>query len=209
MAVQRKAGRVSGGVSGGVSVATVEGEEVVAGYAMPLPVGVAMKSVGQVAAMTGRERGEVVKRVFGWMAEGHTMTAAAQACGLRPSAVRRWIAGDAAWMAKYERARKLQAQAMADEAVQVARDSTNQTAAGDRLLVDTLRWAASKAAPREFGDKQVVEHSGGQKLEIRVVEDDPKPSYPQSYPHSSQSYPQSALRAAEAAVLVASTGKNP
>lgn len=194
-------------------MATVEGEEVVAGYAMPLPVGVAMKSVGQVAAMTGRERGEVVRRVFAWMAEGHTMTAAAQACGLRPSAVRRWIAGDAAWMAKYERARKLQAQAMADEAVQVARDSTNQTAAGDRLLVDTLRWAASKAAPREFGDKQVVEHSGGQKLEIRVVEDDPKPSYPhspQGYPQGyPQSSPQSALRAAEAAVLVASTGKNP
>jgi hypothetical protein len=196
-AVQRKAG--------GVSVATVEDEEVVAGYAMPLPVGVSMRSVGQVAAMTGRERAEVVRRVFGWMAEGHTMTAAAQACGLRPSAVRRWIAGDAAWMAKYDRARKLQAQAMADEAVQVARDSTNQTAAGDRLLVDTLRWAASKAAPREFGDKQVVEHSGGQRLEIRVVEDDPKPSYL----HQPQSFPHQALKAAEAAVLVASTGKNP
>lgn len=191
MAVQRKAG--------GVSVAKVEDEEVVAGYAMPLPEGVPMKTASAVAAMTGKERGEVVRRVFAWMAEGHTMTAAAQACGLRPSAVRRWIAGDAAWMARYERARKLQAQAMADEAVQVARDSTNQTAAGDRLLIDTLRWAASKAAPREFGDKQVVEHSGGQKLEIRVVEDDPKPSYP----HFPQSSPHSALRAAEAAVLVA------
>lgn len=193
MAVQRKAG--------GVLVAKVEDEEVVAGYAMPLPEGVPMMTASAVAAMTGKERGEVVRRVFAWMAEGHTMTAAAQACGLRPSAVRRWISGDAAWMARYERARKLQAQAMADEAVQVARDSTNQTAAGDRLLIDTLRWAASKAAPREFGDKQVVEHSGGQKLEIRVVEDDPKPSYP----HSPQSSPHSALRAAEAAVLVATT----
>jgi len=193
MAVQRKAG--------GVLVAKVEDEEVVAGYAMPLPEGVPMMTASAVAAMTGKDRGEVVRRVFAWMAEGHTMTAAAQACGLRPSAVRRWISGDAAWMARYERARKLQAQAMADEAVQVARDSTNQTAAGDRLLIDTLRWAASKAAPREFGDKQVVEHSGGQKLEIRVVEDDPKPSYP----HSPQTSPHSALRAAEAAVLVATT----
>ena len=201
MAVQRK--------QGGVSVARVEGEAVVAGYAMPLPVDVPMRSAAEVAAMTGRERAEVVRQVFGWMAEGHTMTAAAQACGLRPSAVRRWIASDAAWMARYDRARKLQAQAMADEAVQVARDSTNQTAAGDRLLVDTLRWAASKAAPREFGDKQVVEHSGGQRLEIRVVEDDPKPSYPQSYPHQPQSFPHQALKAAEAAVLVASTEKIP
>lgn len=201
MAVQRKAG----GVSGKVSVARVEDEEVVAGYAMPLPEGVPMRTASAVAAMTGSERGEVVRRVFAWMAEGHTMTAAAQACGLRPSAVRRWIAGDASWMARYERARKLQAQAMADEAVQVARDSTNQTAAGDRLLIDTLRWAASKAAPREFGDKQVVEHSGGQKLEIRVVEDDPKPSYPHSPQASPQSSPHSALRAAEAAVLVATT----
>lgn len=201
MAVQRKAG----GVSGKVSVARVEDEEVVAGYAMPLPEGVPMMTASAVAAMTGKERGEVVRRVFAWMAEGHTMTAAAQACGLRPSAVRRWISGDAAWMARYERARKLQAQAMADEAVQVARDSTNQTAAGDRLLIDTLRWAASKAAPREFGDKQVVEHSGGQKLEIRVVEDDPKPSYPHSPQTLPQSSPHSALRAAEAAVLVATT----
>ena len=102
MAVQRKAG----GVSGKVSVARVEDEEVVAGYAMPLPEGVPMKTASAVAAMTGKERGEVVRRVFAWMAEGHTMTAAAQACGLRPSAVRRWISGDAAWMARYERARK-------------------------------------------------------------------------------------------------------
>lgn len=197
MAVQRK--------QGGVSVARVEGEEVVAGYAMPLPENVPMRSAAEVAALYAPERGRLVRQVFGWMAEGHTMTAACQAVGLRPSAVRRWISADAAWMARYDRARKLQAQAMADEAVQVARDSTNQTAAGDRLLVDTLRWAASKAAPREFGDKQVVEHSGGQKLEIRVVEDDPKPSYP----HQPQSFPHQALKAAEAAVLVASVTQNP
>jgi hypothetical protein len=40
------------------------------------------------------------------------------------------------------------------------------------LLVDTLKWAASKASPTEFGDKQLVEHQGAQEITVRVVEED-------------------------------------
>jgi O-phosphoseryl-tRNA(Cys) synthetase len=54
----------------------------------------------------------------------------------------------------------------------VARESTNQSATKDRLLVDTLKWAAAKASPSEFGDKQTVEHQGAQEIKVRVVEDE-------------------------------------
>jgi hypothetical protein len=64
--------------------------------------------------------------------------------------------------------------ALAEEALLVARGTTNATAVADKLLVDTLRWKAGKANPREYGEKQVVEHSGTQRLEV-VVKEEEKP----------------------------------
>jgi hypothetical protein len=117
--------------------------------------------------------GGVVEAVLGAMSEGETLSEAAADVGVTPSLVRRWIASEPGWMAAYQHAKRLQAQAWAEEAIQVARESTNQSATKDRLLVDTLKWAAAKASPGEFGDKQTVEHQGQQQLTVRVVEETP------------------------------------
>jgi hypothetical protein len=63
-------------------------------------------------------------------------------------------------------------QAFAEEAILVARESTSSTTATDRVLIETLKWAASKANPAEYGEKQTVEHQGTQTLQVKVVEDD-------------------------------------
>ena len=68
--------------------------------------------------------------------------------------------------------RPLLGAAFAEEAIRVARESSNATSAQDRTLIDTLKWAAAKAAPMEYGEKQVVEHQGQQTLQVKVLEED-------------------------------------
>jgi hypothetical protein len=40
------------------------------------------------------------------------------------------------------------------------------------VLIETLKWAAAKANPVEYGEKQTVEHQGSQTLSVKIVEDD-------------------------------------
>lgn len=42
----------------------------------------------------------------------------------------------------------------------------------DKLRVDTLKWMTSKIAPRDYGERQFQEHSGGVRLNIEYVEAD-------------------------------------
>lgn len=37
-----------------------------------------------------------------------------------------------------------------------------------RLQIDTKKWVMSKLAPKKYGDRQIQEHTGGQKLEIVI-----------------------------------------
>lgn len=124
------------------------------------------------------ERGAVVEAVLLAMAEGRTLADAvrgwAKAAGVSvtPGQVRMWIARDAGWLAQYQAMKPVLGVALAEEALRVAREATRNSSAEDRLLIDTLRWAASKLAPLEFGERQVVEHQGAQELVVRVVETD-------------------------------------
>lgn len=115
-----------------------------------------------------------MEQVLALMAEGRTVKEATEQLklGVSPGTVRRWMAGDDAMMARYQQAKKLLAYALAEEAITVARESTNHSSASDRVLIDTLKWAAAKANPAEFGERQTVEHQGAQTLSVRVVEED-------------------------------------
>lgn len=90
-----------------------------------------------------------------------------------------WLVADEVFSGMYARAKERQADALIDEAMARARRSSRETAAADRLLVDTLKWAAAKFKPHAYGDKVQVEQSGGQTVRV-VVEyadaDDPPPS---------------------------------
>lgn len=118
----------------------------------------------------------VIEAVFVGMSEGKTVADVAREEKVSSGTIRRWLAEDEGTYARYLRARPLLGAHFAEEAVKVARETTNMTSPSDRLLVETLKWAASKCAPLEYGERQTVEHQGEQTLKVRVVEEEaPKP----------------------------------
>lgn len=128
--------------------------------------------------LTEAQQAEIVEVVLDEMAEGHTLQETVKKVAklrgepLTPGAVRRWIVGQEEWFLRYQRTKVLLGQAFAEEAILVARESTSSTTAMDRVLIETLKWAAAKANPVEYGEKQTVEHQGTQTLQVKVVEDE-------------------------------------
>lgn len=118
------------------------------------------------------EREAILAQVFEGMTNGRTVADTARALKINPGTIRRWIALDPEVTAEYQRLRPLLGAALAEEAIRVARESTSQTTAMDRVLIETLKWAASKSAPAEYGEKQTVQHEGQQTLQVKVLEDD-------------------------------------
>ena len=85
-----------------------------------------------------------------------------------------WLRKFPQFLKLYEIARSDQADAIAEEAFEIADDSTNdymdregkiqlnaENVQRSRLRVDTRKWFASKIAPRKYGDKQTVAVEGG------------------------------------------------
>lgn len=85
--------------------------------------------------------------------------------------VMRWVESHPEFRAQYARAREIQTDAWFEEAIDKARKATAQDANAVRVLIDTLKWAAAKRAPKKYGDRSVVEHTGEDgdpiKLEVR------------------------------------------
>ena len=82
------------------------------------------------------------------------------------SVVYQWLATNAEFAKQYAHARETQGETYADRAVQEALDA-NDAAIG-RLRMDALKWAASKLAPKKYGDKIETVHSGG--VEVTTIQ---------------------------------------
>lgn len=131
---------------------------------------------GRGEKVLSADRAAVLEAVLEAMARGETVEAASRAQGCAGGTVRQWFAGHEEWRVRYREARLLQGQAMAEEAVRIARDATNYSTPADKLLIETLKWAASKANPAEYGEKQTVEHQGQQTLQVKIVEEGEAPA---------------------------------
>jgi hypothetical protein len=102
--------------------------------------------------------------------------------------VLRWLAAEenAEFRTQYAHAREMQADALFDEALEIADDGSNDwmerldkdgEAAGwqlngehvqrSRLRVDTRKWAAGKLAPKKYGDKFQHVGEGGGPIRVR------------------------------------------
>jgi hypothetical protein len=71
----------------------------------------------------------------------------------------RWIEEDEGLRNQYVRAREDQATHLADEIIEIV-DAEDDPARA-RVRMDARKWAASKLAPKKYGDKLTQEHVGG------------------------------------------------
>ena len=111
---------------------------------------------------------DVMRRICDRISRGELAAAAAQAEGLNASTVWRWTAEDETARTMYAHAKHQAADALAEEAIRIALETTNETYSADRLKVDTLKWAAAKRRPKEYGERQAVETSGESTLTVVV-----------------------------------------
>jgi len=102
--------------------------------------------------------------------------------GINPDTVYEWLNVHKEFSEKYTRAREMQADFLADEVIRVAKTTRigkktvskewgDETTTGDavdrsRLIVDALKWKASKLAPKKYGDR--IDHTtGGEPIEMK------------------------------------------
>ncbi len=69
--------------------------------------------------------------------------------------VRRWQGENGPFRDRYAVARDQQADALAEEAIHIARNANANTVAVCRLQIDTIKWLIAKIAPRRHGEKLV------------------------------------------------------
>jgi len=73
--------------------------------------------------------------------------------------VQRWIVADGAFAVRYARARTAQADTLFDrmEAVEEAVSAGTMDSHAARVVLDSMRWRASKLAPKVYGDRLDVQ----------------------------------------------------
>lgn len=76
------------------------------------------------------------------------------------STVFKWLRDNKDFVKQYTRAREDQADLYVDEIIEIA-DNDEADPQRSRLQIDARKWAAGKMRPKKYGEKAVVEHTGG------------------------------------------------
>jgi hypothetical protein len=94
-----------------------------------------------------------------------------------PSTICLWLKESIDFAEQYAHAREQQAELYADEIIEIADKAKPDDVQVARLQVDARKWKASKLAPKKYGDKLDLNHSGGVKVETikRVIHDPGNP----------------------------------
>jgi len=118
---------------------------------------------------------ELADRICEEIANGRSLRAICSDPSMPGKAtVFRWLAQEEGFRDQYARAREAQADALADEILDIADDGANDTyvdedgrertntdvIARSRLRVDARKWIAAKLKPKVYGDKLATELSG-------------------------------------------------
>lgn len=71
-----------------------------------------------------------------------------------------WLNRNEAFSVQYTRAREIQADTLADRALDRADVADNDNAAAARVYLDAVKWFAGVVAPRKYTPKQQQQHTG-------------------------------------------------
>jgi len=110
---------------------------------------------------------EMADRICDAIIEGGALYKICQQEGF-PSerSVYQWLERNPEFSQKYTRARELQQDREADNIVVIADEAEDANLA--RLQIDARKWRASKLAPKKYGDRLDLNHSGA----IETISDD-------------------------------------
>jgi|SRR6185437_2454979 len=111
---------------------------------------------------------EVADAIVARIADGESLRGACRELGANPARFFEWLNESADLAERYARARDLRGELLADEIVDAARDATAENANAVRVLVDALKWSASKLAPRRYGDRLELAGSKDAPLKVEV-----------------------------------------
>ncbi len=76
------------------------------------------------------------------------------------STVFRWLSKHETFRDQYARAQEDRTAALAEDILEIADEGNAEDVQRARLRIDTRKWLMSKMAPKRYGDKQQLEHSG-------------------------------------------------
>ena len=112
------------------------------------------------------DRLAVVEAVCRRIEAGELVDEAATSEGTDRRRIWEWTRSDSELSDVYARAREASAESLEMEAIRVARASTAETCSRDRLLIDTLKWAAAKRRPRVYGSRADLDSGEPQALGV-------------------------------------------
>ena len=138
------------------------------------------RKIGRPSLFTEALAAEICRR----LAEGETLRSVCRDKAMPDKAtILRWLADKkkADFRERYVYAREMQADALFDEALEIADDASGDWAVDkdgkkvldheniqrSRLRVDTRKWAAGKMAPKRYGDKLQHTGEGGGPIRVR------------------------------------------
>lgn len=112
------------------------------------------------------DKAEIMADVCEQIANGKSLREICAAEGMpAPSTICLWLTENETFAEQYAHARERQADLYADEIIEIADAAKNEDAQVARLRVDARKWKASKLAPKRYGEKLDLNHSGGLKIE--------------------------------------------
>lgn len=100
--------------------------------------------------------GEMIEDICEKIANGRSLRSICAEDGVPPmKTIYRWLEANEEFRHQYARAREKQADYFAEEIIEIADSAEAESAAVSKakLQIDARKWAASKIAPKKYGDK--------------------------------------------------------
>ena len=121
-------------------------------------------------------RAEVISAILALVDDGKSLRSACKEIDFERKTFESWIAADPELSSQYERARSNRAEKIFEEmlliadtpqigTIETSKEWGTETKTADmiehrRLQVDTRKWMLGKMAPKKYGDRVELEHSG-------------------------------------------------
>lgn len=104
--------------------------------------------------------GDLIEDICEKIANGRSLRSICAEDGMPTmSTVCKWLIENKEFSEQYARAREKQADYFAEEIIEIADSAEAESAAVSKakLQIDARKWAASKIAPKKYGDKQEID----------------------------------------------------